>query len=401
MKTRIILLQLILLLTGGSAFSSATSDTTSLIPEDKSTEHESFVSQQAFTMEAGYLGDICTNMAGGIRKGTVFIGMANLKIGFDTRLAGLWGGGQFFANGAATHGQSPSEKLTGDFQVVSNIDAGDHIYLHELWYRHSFSRFEITIGLQDVNVEFAGSENGSQFINSSFGIPPIISDNIPAPVFPLTAPGITGKLLLSDAFTFVGAVYDGCPTAFEHNLYNTRWHLNPDDGNLFMTELQWTGNITGNTATWKAGYYHHSGLVQTDSETGEKTEVFDQNYGFYFIVDQTVWKANEGNRNIGLFAQVAVSPPKINNHHFYLGGGITLNGISKRQAGDAMGIAFASAGFHLPDQKNETTLEFFYRKQISDNLFVQPDLQYIIHPSGTGDELSNALLGILRFSLTF
>ncbi len=273
--------------------------------------------------------------------------------------------------------------------------------MHELWYRHSFSRFEITIGLQDLNVEFAGSENGSPFINSSFGIPPVISDNIPAPVFPLTAPGITGRFILSNAFTLVGAVYDGCPTAFEHILYNTRWHLNPDDGNLLMTELQWKGNNLENSATFKAGYYHHSGLMETDSETGKKTEVFDQNYGFYLISDQTIWKANEGNRNIGFFAQVALSPANINNHHYYLGGGITLNGISKRQAGDAMGIAFASAGFHRPGQENETTLEFFYRKQIGDNFFVQPDLQFVIHPSGTGDELSNALMGILRFSLIF
>ncbi|MHC1774729.1 MAG: carbohydrate porin [Lentimicrobium sp.] len=401
MKTRTLLLHLILLLTGGPVFSSATNDSTSTIRKDHSPEQESSLQQKAFTMETGYLGDVCTNMAGGIRTGTVYIGMANLKIGFDTRMGRLWRGGQFFINGAATHGQSPTDMLTGDFQVVSNIDAGDHIYMHELWYKHTFPRFEITIGLQDLNVEFAGSENGSLFINSSFGIPPVISDNIPAPVFPLTAPGITGKLKLSDAFTFSGAVYDGCPTAFEHNLYNTRWHLNADDGNLLMTELQWTGNVLRNTATCKAGYYHHSGLMETDGETGEKTEVFDKNYGFYFIADQTVWKANEGNRNIGLFAQVALSPPKINNHYYYFGGGITLNGISKRQAGEAMGIAFASAGFHQPDQKNETTLEFFYRKQISDNLFVQPDLQYIIHPSGSDVALSNSLLGIFRFSLTF
>ena len=161
-------------------------------------------------------------------------------MGFDTQNAGLWNGGQFFINGAVTHGRSPSELLTGDFQVISNIDAGDHIYIHEFWYRHSYKGFGITLGLQDVNVEFAGTENGSMFINSSFGIPPVISDNIPVPIFPLTALGITAKLELIGSISLKAAIYDGCPTAFEHNVYNTNWHLNTDDGTLAIAEIQWS-----------------------------------------------------------------------------------------------------------------------------------------------------------------
>lgn len=87
-------------------------------------------------------------MYGGIKTGTVYLGMANLKISFDTKGAKLWKGGQLFINGAVTHGKSPSELLVGDFQAVSNIDAGDHIYIHELWYKHQFKQFEIIFGLQ-------------------------------------------------------------------------------------------------------------------------------------------------------------------------------------------------------------------------------------------------------------
>ncbi len=356
---------------------------------------------KAVSTEASYTGDISTNMMGGIKTGIVFLGMANLKVGFDTQNAQLWKGGQFFINGAVTHGKSPTENLVGDFQAVSNIDAGDHVYIHELWYQQRFKRFEITFGLQDLNTEFAASDNGGSFINSSFGIPSLIADNIPAPIFPLTALGITTKIHFTENISLTAAIYDGYPTAFEHNVYNTNWHLCTEDGSLILGELNWYTNMFQLPGTYKAGYYFHSGLKDTDPETGEITEVFDKNYGAYFIADQTIWKKAGSHQSIGVFAQLALSPASINNHHYYLGGGINYFGISKKQTGDAIGLAIACAAFNKNYRKNETTIEAYYKKQTGDNFSVQPDLQYIIHPGGTGEVLPNALACILRFSINF
>jgi len=357
--------------------------------------------KNSFHTEASYTGDICINMLGGINTGTKYLGMANLKLGFDTKMAGLWKGGQFFINGAVTHGKSPSEFLVGDFQAVSNIDAGDHIYIHELWYKHQFKRFEITLGLQDLNVEFAASDNGSMFINSSFGIPPVISDNIPAPIFPLTALGINSKIEITDNVSLSTAVYDGCPTAFEHNIYNTNWHLSNKDGTLILNELAWSMDFFQLPGTYKAGYYFHSGLTQSDPETGSATEVFDNNYGFYFIADQNVWEKSDSEQSIGVFAQLALSPTAINTHHYYFGGGLNYSGFSKKQPNNALGLAFASSGFDQKIKKNETTIEMYYKKQIRENLFFQPDIQYVINPAGTDEVLPNALVGLLRFNIAF
>jgi porin len=379
------------------------SDTTKSTPvtAENADQYSPYQHAKAFSTEASYTGDIVTNMMGGIKTGIVYLGMANLKVGFDTQNAKLWKGGQFFINGAVTHGQSPTENLVGDFQAVSNIDAGDHIYIHELWYQQRFSRFEIIFGLQDLNIEFAASDNGGSFINSSFGIPSLISDNIPAPIFPLTALGITTKIHFTDNISLTAAVYDGCPTAFEHNVYNTNWHLCTEDGSLILGELGWKTNVFQLPGTYKAGYYFHSGLKDTDPETGEITEVFDNNYGLYFIADQTIWEKADSHQSIGVFAQLALSPADINNHHYYLGGGVNYFGISKKQPEDAIGLAVACAGFNKSYKKNETTFEAYYKKQLGENFSIQPDLQYVIHPGGTDEILPNALVGILRFSLDF
>ena len=400
MKTRLLILIIIMTVTN-LAKTANLGDSTEANISGTSDQISSQKPQKAFTTEASYTGDICTNMFGGITTGIKYLGMANLKVGFDTQNARLWKGGQFFVNGAVTHGQSPTEFLVGDFQAVSNIDAGDHIYIHELWYKHQFKRFELTFGLQDLNIEFAGSDNGSMFINSSFGIPSLIADNIPAPIFPLTAPGITGKVHFTDNISLTAAIYDGCPTAFEHNVYNTNWHLCAEDGTLILSELDWSTDLFQLPGTYKAGYYFHSGLKETDPETGETSEVFDANYGVYFIADQTVWEKADSEQNIGVFAQLALSPANINNHHYYAGGGINYFGISKKQPEDALGIAVACAGFNKSYKKNETTIEAYYKKQIGENFSIQPDLQYVIHPAGTDEILPNALVCILRFNISF
>jgi porin len=401
MQTKLLLLLIIMMGGALKAKPCATNDSSSLSHSGQADQNSELPLRNAFTTEASYTGDLCFNTMGGIQTGARYLGMANLKVGFGTQNAKLWKGGAFFINGAVTHGQSPSEFLIGDFQAVSNMDAGDHIYIHELWYKHRFNKFEITFGLQDLNVEFAASEIGSLFINSSFGIPPVLSDNIPAPVFPLTALGITSKIHITENISLSAAVYDGCPTAFEHNVYNTNWHLGHDDGTLVLCELAWSKEFFSLPGSYKSGYYYHTGFEKTDPETDETTEVFENNCGFYFIADQTVWEKVDSDRSLGIFAQLALSPANINNHHYYVGGGINYSGISSRQPEDAMGMAFACAGFDKSYKKNETTIEAFYKKQIGGTFFIQPDLQYVIHPAGTDEVLPNALVGILRFSVNF
>ena len=180
--------------------------TISLFAQEAAKENE-----EAFSFEASYVGDLINNLSGGIKTGSSYLGMANLRLGFDTGKAGLWNGGQFYVNAANTHGATPSADMLGDMQVISNIEAGNHSYLQELWYKQALNKVELTVGLQDLNVEFANSQYGSLFMNSSFGILPVISTNFSAPIFPLTTLGVTAKWSPSEKISILGAVYDGNP----------------------------------------------------------------------------------------------------------------------------------------------------------------------------------------------
>lgn len=51
--------------------------------------------------------------------------------------------------------------------------------------------------------------------------------------------------------------------------------------------------------------------------------------------------------------------------------------------------------------KHETTIEAYYKAQITENIFLQPDIQYVINPSGSDIKLENSFVGILRLGLNF
>ena len=358
------------------------------------------IAHSPITFEASYVGDGVSNFSGGIKRGQTYLGMANLRIAFTTKEAGLWQGGKLFVNGANTHGGTPSAHYIGDLQVASNIEAGEITYLHELWYCQSYRGISLTVGVQDLNADFVSSEYAGLFLNSSFGVHSTVSTNIPAPIFPLTALGGLFKYKISERVVGKVAVFDGFPDQVDHNPHNLRWSIKAEDGLLFISEHEFSNLFTSKLpGTYKVGaYYHNHGDVNSDNET--ITSAKRSNYGFYFIADQTVVKRSD-TEALSLFTQASISPESKNLNWYYLGFGLNYSGMLKHRANDVLGLAVAHAGIKNSPTGDETTLELFYRAQLTDNIFLQPDFQYVINPAGTSEKLSNAAVGIIRFGLTF
>lgn len=347
----------------------------------------------------GYTGDFAGNLTGGLRTGTTFMGMARINLEFNTGEAGLWRGGQLFAMVSCTHGGMPSQDLIGDFQVASNIEAGNHLFVQELWFRQRFGSAEVTIGLQDLNATFVCNETGGSFLNSSFGIPSMITSNIPAPVFPLTTLGITAGWQVTGRLALGFAIHDGSPLSFESNPYNLRWRPSADHGVVTIARARYAIGPEKLSGCIELGGYYHTGLTEPDELTGTRSEVFDHNHGIYLIAEKTLHRGLN-DRLISMFLQAAVSPRTINRQHYYLGWGVTCHGLFSANGRDEAGFGIAHAGFCNQIPASETTLELFYRYQLTPFLFIQPDIQYIIHPSGSDIPLPNAMVLFLRAAIS-
>ncbi len=341
--------------------------------------------EPAFHLNASYTGDVVSNLSGGIKTGTIYLGLVNLKGDFNTEKANWWKGGEAFVNIGNTHGGEPSDDLVGDFQGISNIEAGNHTFLYELWYRQNFKKVDLTIGLQDLNANFATCENGAIFTNSSFGIHSSIADNVSPPIFPLTAPGIHIQWNMTDNLLWEAAVFDG-PTDFERNPHNTNWDLNPKIGLLFISEFQINRSLlTGMKGSYKVGLYYHQ---HTDSLNVEQ-----KNGGFYFVGDQQI------STTVSVFTQVGLSPKKINKNNRYFSVGINCKAPFSSRPDDQLGLAVAYAGIDNNTIGSETALELTYKLKVNNNIYLKPDLQYVINPAGTEIKLRNALVGFFRVGI--
>lgn len=342
-------------------------------------------------VSVSYVGDVFRNTNGGLKTGNSFLGLTNIKLGFESDCAGLWKGGSFLLNAANTSASTSTGDLTGDFHGVSNIEAGYLTYMHELWFKQEFESFAVTAGLQDINTVFLVTENAGLFVNSSFGVPSTVADNVPCPIFPLTGVGLTAEYFINEQTTILAGLFDGNPTDFSNNRHNLNWELRKNDGLFSIAEIQIALN---ENTTIKTGTYYHSKLTVKD-EFDNDFEVFKNNYGFYGLADLNGLFNNEA---LSCFAQLSVSPSSVNNNYLYAGAGIRYSGLFTDD--DIIGFAAANAFFKDYVGGNETSLELTYRIERY-GVFLQPDFQYIINPGGAEADLDNAFAVTMRFGFNF
>ncbi len=346
-----------------------------------------------------YINETGIMLSGGKEKGAMMMGRGSMKLDLSTEKLGLWDGGNLFIMGNVTHGRNFSETKIGDYQVASNIDAGDHIYIHELYYQQEMSDFCLKFGVQDLNVDFLVSENASAFLNSSFGVPSVIAHGIPAPIYPLTAMGVVFNYKVTNDISIKTSVYDGLPISFENNPYNTNWHINDKHGFQFFNEVALTSNLfKDKTTKIKLGFYHHTGIKDSESDF---YDAYSQKNGYYLIIDNDIWDFNE--TKINLFTQITYSPSKkeTDNNWYFGFGGLVVNPF-KLLKDEYFGMALAYSKFNTTNYNYELAFEMFYKFKLCSVLSFQPDIQYIVNPGGNlNGKIDNAFVGFLRFILEY
>lgn len=356
-----------------------------------------------YTLETSVTGDFLKNMKGGINKNFTYIGMEEIGLTIDLESANIWRGGELFLHGLNTHGRTPSSEIVGDLQVSSNIESGDYTGFYEYYLNQSFGNFSFIIGQHDLNSEFIGTEYGGTFINSSFGIAPSISLNVPVSIYPFAAPAFITKYEKENQFAAKLGVYDGDPGDPESNRYNLQPNISWDEGLFFIGEFELYHFVNSLPESYKIGAYYHTNDFTDYEDTLKNAK---GNYGMYAISDMVLWSGfNHPDSYLGLFLQGGLAPKNINQVDYYIGGGIHLNGALPQRFHDALGVAFAYANMSAPFraldpilEKGELALEFTYKIHVFENYSIQPNLQYIINP-GANSELGNALVGLIRFNI--
>ena len=375
------------------------------LPEVSISNDDDIPSPSPFTFGANIQGGIVRNFSGGLKKGSDYMGRIHLTVKFDTKIAGLWNGGEFFINGVSAHGGTPTARLIGDFQPISRNEATERTALFEFWYKHTFGKFSILAGQHDMNSSFGTSESAGRSIHSAFGMYPSVTPNAgySFSIFPRTMPAVVTKYS-NPRVTVQAAAYAGASNNFNKDPYNLTWNL--DESVYLVGEFHYNRFRQGvQQGKYKLGVFHHTGEFP---DVTNPTNRLSGNSGIYVIADHMlIPETQDANQGLMAFFQTGMASGNQNLIDLFTSAGITYRGLLPGRDKDVLFIGMVDSFINRELREASGTIEssraiveLNYALQLGSHFTLQPDVQYIINP-GANPTLENALLGILRFSINY
>ena len=140
-----------------------------------------------------------------------------------------------------------------------------------------------------------------------------------------------------------------------------------DDPPLLMVEGAYKYNQERLAGTVKLGGWNHFGDFEHQrfsaggnliAVTGDPGKPLDNDWGFYGIIDQLIWRlpGSEEAKGVALFGRVIGAPSDRNLIDFYADGGVTFSGMIRSRPDDSFAIGFAYTG--ISDQVHGFDIDF-------------------------------------------
>lgn len=362
-----------------------------------------------------------------MRRRAILEGLLDLEIDVDLGPLVGWQGALLHTNLFQIHGAGLSRGTLDNIITVSGIEALPSSRVYELSFEQKLfdDRFSLRFGQLAADTEFAVTQTGTVFVNSTFGWPNNMAVVIPSggPIYPLAVPGVRAKVVPNANFSLQVGVFDGDPAGparsgagpdpQRRNRTGTNFRTN--DPALVIAEAAYAYNIepgsTGEAGTVTLGGWHHFGRFDSLRFDGNRVPLaspdstgiarrFRGDSGLYGIIDQTIYREpDDPNDGASVFVRVAGGPSDRNLIDLYVDAGIAYKGLVPGRSDDTVGIAFAlsrvsrtarafdtdtilATGAPGPRRSSEAVLEATYQAVLGPGVTVQPDVQYIFRPSG-------------------
>ena len=372
-----------------------------------------------------YIADLLGNTTGGVKQGANYEGRLDMQADIDLEKLFGFKNGAIHIQGFEINGRGLTANNTMDVFTTSGIEAYPSAKLYEAWYEQKFDdgKVFVRIGQLAADTEFFISQTATLFVNSSLGFPAILAADLPSggPAYPLATPGARVKYAPNDNWTFLAALFNGDPAgpfipgqnAFlpqVRDISGTAFRL--DDAPLLFTEAQYSYNqgkdAKGLPGTIKVGYVHHFGnFQQQDMPSSVYAVQRGDDFG-YAIIDQTIYrKPGTDDQGASVFLRVSGAPSDLNLIDLYVDAGVSYKGLIPGRPDDTVGVTGAYAR-ESPDVSQQDILagnaplirdengliEATYQYVVAPGFSLQPDVQYLFHPSGHAVAIPNLVTNV-------
>lgn len=361
-----------------------------------------------------YVADVQGNPKGGERNGFAYFHNIGVNLLVHTEKLMGWKGGRIHISASQRSGRSLTKRDIGNTFDVAQLCCGRTFKLVDLSIQQSLFEDKLNIRLGRIagGDEFLSSPLYWLFVQNGIdGNPVGIFFNVGFSAYPNATWGVRVKSRPTKQSYIMAGVYNADPMRTKNKHHGADFSF--DGPYLVIAETGYHLNAflesTGLPGSYKIGGYYQSG--DFNNFTGPDTTK-NGNYGFYILMDQMIYHES-GTRNQGLtpFVSLLFAPDsEINTFPFFMNGGLVYKGLIPGREHDYAGFAMVYGKYSNKIAPNnpqptefrptseitgtedfEMVLEWMYKIQLTQWLNIQPDVQYIIKPGGTGD-IPNALV---------
>jgi len=374
-----------------------------------------WLEDRGITPTLTFVTDSLGNPSGGQEQGFTTANNVGLDLNFDLKKLCGFEGGSFLLSMSYRFGGSLSANYIHNVFTVQQVFGGETFHLINLAYLQKLfeDRVELRIGRIGAGDDFLVSPYDYVFVQNGFdGNPVGIFFNSPGmTAYPNDTWGALVKVRPTVSTYIMGGVYNGDPSIRDNSNHGVDFSM---DGPLFaIAEIAYQPNSLpgdrGLIGNYKAGFWYDNSLF-SDFNTGG----FERgNWGFYTLFDQVLVRFGEqgSHRGLGIAGSFLVSPDQsISRMPYFLTAALVTRGIFPLRPRDIIGLGVVyghfsndlqnsqeraqRSGSNLGVQSHETVLELTYRLALLKSaLYVQPDLQYVFRPGGTGQIADALVLG--------
>lgn len=365
---------------------------------------------KGFSFAGEYIYEYSNVLDGGVQSGGSDRNLFVFDAEFDLeKIAGIKGATIFgqFQHASRERGGTAD---TGDIQGFSNLEVGRSIdALYELWFQQELAdgKVRVKVGKVDANTEFAYVDAAAGFAHASAGFSPTIQA---FPTYPEPAMSVNVFATVAETenstFTLGYGFYDGANgiDGVETGQRGPSSFFSDDKSNDYFHILQleqaWNDFSGLGEGRLSVGAWHHTGNFEKFAGGADSSTT-----GFFLTGEQRLTKrSTDSEGGVFVFAQYGWADEDVAEVAQHIAVGVTAQGTFEGREDDSAGVYISHAD--LSDQplagfkKNETAIDVYYTVQLSEHIAVQPELQYILNPSGS-NEVSDALVGGVRCSVAF
>jgi porin len=360
-----------------------------------------------------YVADIQGNAVGGEVRKVRYAHDIGLDLLFDmNRLADI-PGAHFHVSLSSRSGNNLSADI-GNVLIVAQACCQVTTRLVNLaWEQSLFEhRLNIRAGRIATGDDFLTSPLYWFFVNNGFdGNPLGVQINVPYFAYPNAVWGtrVRGKPI-PEVYVAAG-VYDGNEAVTRNSQHGVDFSIRHNDPVLVTAEVGYERNhgrrAEGLPGNYKVGGYYQSGRYRRFDAPPDSNLPRDYewgNGGYYFLLDQMVYRESGAQGLWPFIVLLFAAGDEISPIPTFLSGGLTYQGLIPGRDDDEslLGIVYAGfspdlrrsqAGSPAGQQDFELALELSYIIEIGQWLHIQPDLQYIVKPGGTGNIPDALVLG--------